>query len=355
MSILIKKLNNLKGIKADSQWKSENRTILLNQILNSTNAKQEKAMPLQAREDAIPAIFTAINFLKALPSNFAQLAHRPAVAVFVIILIMFSAGMVSAHSFSKSAKPNDSLYIAKIISEKAQLAVTFNKERKNKKTTQFANNHAKDIIEVLSDPDFNNEENKDEAEKLTQDFKKEINIVKIGLNKINKSEKKNKIENNQINLNQKQAAGSDIAASEEINNNEEMQVFSANLGKDDKGIQVAEIPNTQDATHNTKQEIREEKAQESEVQEPKVAEIGTTISTTTSTSTTIATSTGITDNILDNTALDNAEQALEHAEQLFDQEDYNSALEKLEQVDDAMQTVSQASIQNIGTSTDEVI
>lgn len=326
---LIKKLNNLKCIKADSQWKEKNRSILFNQILNSTVQSvdiQVASQVLQTRGVWNPAVVVVIKFLKELSYNFAQLMRQPTMAVFFIALIALSTGAVSAHFASKSAKPNDSLYVAKMISEKAQLAVTFNQEKKDKKTTQFANDHAKDITEVLADSNFNNEANKVEVEKLVQNFKQEISIVRSGLKKmgLNKTSKKSGVggmsEIGRINgVGEKKK--DNIASS----SNEETQVFSANLGKDEKGIQISE----------TKIETNEIKKNEEQA-----------------TSTQVATNTKVEILVEDSSLkLKNAESAIEAAKQLFDEKNYNKTLEKLEQVDNAIQTVSQVSTQNVGTST----
>ncbi|MFZ4631756.1 MAG: hypothetical protein ACOYL8_00945 [Patescibacteria group bacterium] len=157
---LIAKLNSLKNINPDSNWMTSNRDLLLSQISNSG------ARDLSAWQSFV------INL-----SSFAKAASQPvyALGVFVFVLV---TGSLFSHQVFGGAKPNDSLYIARIISEKAKLNTMFNSDERNKLAVQFATDHAKDISNVLADPKFNTEENKDQVAKLNESFDKEIDTVK---------------------------------------------------------------------------------------------------------------------------------------------------------------------------------
>lgn len=157
---LIKKLNSLKNIKPDSAWMSGNRDLLLSQISNSG-----------ARELSAWKMFV-INF-----NSFVKVAAQPAYALGIFLLVLVGGGLFS-HQVFNSAKPNDSLYIARIISEQARLTTVFNSDDRNKLAAKFSLEHARDISTVLADPNFNNEENKDQVAKLSESFSKEIENVK---------------------------------------------------------------------------------------------------------------------------------------------------------------------------------
>ncbi len=156
---LISKLNTLKTIKPDSAWMTSNRDLLLSQISNSG-----------ARDLSAWQIFV-INF-----NSFAKAIAQPVYALGAFVLILISGSLFSHQVFS-GAKPNDSLYIARIISEKAKLNTMFNSDERNKMAVQFATEHAQDISNVLADPKFNTEENKDQVAKLNASFNQEIKTV----------------------------------------------------------------------------------------------------------------------------------------------------------------------------------
>src|SRR3989339_293021 len=93
---------------------------------------------------------------------------QPVMAVFLIAGVLLGGGFFSLNA-AKDTKPGDSLYIAKIISEKTQFALTFNEKKKVKLGIEFAGNRAKEITQVLS------EEGDVEirVEKLKDNFKKQ--------------------------------------------------------------------------------------------------------------------------------------------------------------------------------------
>lgn len=157
---LISKLNTLKTIKPDSAWMTSNRDLLLSQISNSG-----------ARDLSAWQIFV-INF-----NSFAKAIAQPVYALGAFVLILVGGSLFS-HQVFGGAKPNDSLYIARIISEKAKLNTMFDLDERNKMAVQFASEHAQDISNVLADPKFNTEENKDQVAKLNASFDLEIKTVK---------------------------------------------------------------------------------------------------------------------------------------------------------------------------------
>ncbi|MFA4833832.1 MAG: DUF5667 domain-containing protein [Patescibacteria group bacterium] len=197
---LIKKLNSLKSMAPDREWKEKNRGILFSQI--SATA-------------AVPAEETgAMIKIFVLPRMLARFFSTPAWAVFFVCLLVV-AGSAFSVGAARLTKPDSSLYIARIISEKAQLAVTFGEEKKAKLSFRFANDHAKDITEILAKTDSSDEAGKSKTEKLSKNFKKEMTVAKAKLKEMG-------------------APG----GSEE--GDEENKVFSANLKKEERGMQISE-------------------------------------------------------------------------------------------------------------------
>jgi len=265
---LLSQLNNLKNIKPDNAWKRQGRDILLSQISGGYFGGLTK------QEETIKG-----NIFSLLSSFFA----RPAVVVATILIVIFGGGVFSLNA-SRGSKPGDSLYIAKIISEKTQLAITFSEEKKAKLGIAFAGNRANEIAQILTS-DNDGEKKTETVEKLTEDLKKEIISVKTRLKKINK-------ENN-----------SDGA-------NEESEIFSANLGRENRGVQVY---NGGEKNKDTDKENE----------------------TAGVSADTLATSSKSNSEKNKNKEQDDGDigKALSEAGELLDKKDYSSTLNKLEEVD----------------------
>jgi hypothetical protein len=172
---LIAKLNNLKKLSPDSAWLSSNRELLLSQISNSGAEN--------------------LSFWKTLEINLAsafQTAAQPAYALAAFVLVLLVGSLVSAEFFA-GTKPNDSLYIARIISEQVKLNTTFSAVARDRLAGQFAAGHAQDITAVLADPKFNTEANKDEVAALSDSFNKEVDTVKDKITRLAASGK-NKVD-----------------------------------------------------------------------------------------------------------------------------------------------------------------
>lgn len=242
---LLAQLHNLKSIVPDHQWKNDNREILLSQISSGE-------------------VLTPNTFLENVSNVFAwrnlEWVTQPAGVMSIVILVLFGGGVASIKA-SHDTKPGDSFYIAKIISEKTKQAVTFNETEKAKLGIEFASNRAKEITQVLVEA-----KNEGSVANLEDDFKKEIKAVKTRLGKMNSDTIVKKTDGQK----------------EEISPEVE-QVFSADSGRDEKGIQIFKSATTTDA----------------KVEAP--------------------------------VELNNPTTALEQAEKLFDQKDYDGTLNKLEE------------------------
>ncbi|MBU0647460.1 MAG: DUF5667 domain-containing protein [Patescibacteria group bacterium] len=217
---LFEKLNNLKSIQPDNEWKIRCREILLSQISNGQTAEeleQEKSFSWK------------IFFGDLLPQWSRLGIAKPALIGYSVIVFLMSCGLVGVYA-SNNTRPGDSLYIAKIINEKAQFAITFDEKEKTKLNLEFAVNRAEEINQLLEKPVVEKiveQEKNKKVKELTSNFKKEINQAKIRISKIN-------IVN--------------IASSNKPN--KDQQFFSANLGKDNQRIEISEpVKNSKPVVH----------------------------------------------------------------------------------------------------------
>lgn len=266
---LIKKLNNLKDVNPDENWLMSNRELLLSQVSNSgaENISVWRTM--------------VITF-----SSIAKTASRPAFALGAFVLMLLTGSFFSNHLLEET-KPNDSLYIARIISEKVKLNTIFDGEARNKLAVQYATEHAQDITAVLANPEFNTEANQAEVAILNDSFHKEVNAVK------------NRIETLAVKNNPSPATSIQNGI---VKNNNDAVVIADN-NKDGQGIQVV--------TSGVLSSV-----------------VKTSITTSSATSSLTASSTPIVE-----LAKPAAEKILDEAKQLFDQKDYSKASDKLKEID----------------------
>ncbi|MFA5886550.1 MAG: hypothetical protein WC863_02075 [Patescibacteria group bacterium] len=289
---LIVKLNNLKTINPDSAWLANNRELLLSQISNSgaENISAWKAV--------------LINF-----SSVARIASRPVFSLGVFILLLLF-GSFFGRSLFLNAKPNDSLYIAKIISEKLKVNTTFNTQERDKLALQFATEHAQAITSVLSDPTFNNEANKDQVAKLNDNFKEEVATVQNKFDKLDASKKMTRPGTANPKLN------SDFTL---IDDN----VVIADSARDKQGIQLIDSA----ASQIKAEEVLESTKASSALSSLAAKEAKINLASSTGN---IASSSESAPEVNKN----GASQILDEAQKLFDQKDYSQASKKLKEVEE---------------------
>lgn len=114
--------------------------------------------------------------------NVFSLVSQPLLVVAGIFVFLLGS-LVFGSGLYANSKPNDSLYIARVISEKARLNTTFSQSQRDALALKFASNHAMDIATILMDPEFNTEENKVQVEKLSANFQNEISKVRTRIEK----------------------------------------------------------------------------------------------------------------------------------------------------------------------------
>jgi len=296
---LLSQLNKIKNLQPDSNWKEKNRDLLLSQIYGSEVSEHRVEFNLPG---AIGRMFS---------SCILRSITQPVMAVILIIAFLLCGGILSLNA-SRDTKPGDSLYIAKIINEKAQIAFTFDEKKKAQLGLDFASNRAEELDQILAGE--NNQGKNDKVEKLVSNFKKEISGVKSRLEKIAKEE------------------GSDS------NSEEEAFVFSANIEKEENGIQIS-ISDTglEDNALEIDQEVAidESENQDTALDLPKESEVLKEV-------------------------FNNPKQIIAEAKNLLNKEDYNGTLNRLEEADKAISQMNPEEDQNVeeaeqATSTEENI
>jgi len=278
---LIQQLKKLKSIKPDENWKNSNRAILFNQIKGSVSS---------ANED--------LSFIgKVWQNKISVFLHQPALAVVLVCFLVIGGSALSLEA-SRWPNPGSSLYIARVVSEKAQLAITFNEQKKARLDFKFTNNHIKDITGDLAKMD---EDNQSKSEKLTENFKKEIASAKTKLQAIKATPK-----------------------TEETEDGESIEVFSANSGKEDRGLQVA-TPNSSIEPEELPKEVvvstPENIIENQEATSTKAVEL---------------------DDEISNAKIDEAHQILNEAEELLDEKNYDGILDKLQEAENIVENIDDA-------------
>ncbi len=292
-------------MKADKDWKENSRSFLFSEVKSSVVENEE------------------ISLLKRIlfsPTTVFSAAVQQAWAVAIIAVIIIG-GVFSTQAASQNARPGDSLYLARVLSEKAKVAVTFNKEERVKLDTKLASNRAKDITEVLAEIDSgddSNEESKKKAEKLSESFKEEIETVKKNMEEMEnmKTEsEENKQEEDQIAMINGQEPGEEeaIFGIGSVSSAPEVKVTDA--GKEDKGVEVYNSSQEEDAIEEEQQSDpdNEDVLATTSPQEEQLKEL-------------LATST------LD-IEEDDVEEMFSNAQQSLDAKDFDSAKEMLEAID----------------------
>ena len=251
---LIAKLNNAKKISPDKSWLASNRELFVNQISNSG------ASDLAASQ----------SFYISLKS-LAKTISQPVLATLAFLFLLLGASVFGDKVFSQ-AKPNDSLYIARVISEKVKLNTVFDTKTRDELAVKFAASHAKDISQVLANPEFNTEDNQVEVDRLSGEFVKEIETVKTKMTSLALLEsKRDKASEKKVDLAEdtKSSTSSATSSQEEPTLKDEGSVAIASGGeyKTDKGLQLYMSDNNKTSSA-TKSEL-EAKATSSEVDSDK--------------------------------------------------------------------------------------
>ncbi len=215
---LINNLRELKNKRDDNQFLKDNRQLLLAQISNSGTEK----------------LSTWKKFVISF-ENLAKTSARPVVSVATFILVLVSVGIFGT-DYLQTSKPNDSLYIARVLSEKLKVNTTFDEINRDKLASKYALSHAEDIVLILSDENFHSEENSQTVARLTEDFKEEINKASVSLSNLEKNNNETfvAVKNNTELENNEEEKIDNIEENEE----DDLMIIAEN-NKEENGIEIA--------------------------------------------------------------------------------------------------------------------
>ena len=160
---LLIQLKKLKGVRPDREWKKTNRELLYSQI------------SAQADDNVKIGWFKSLE--RQLSIAFLRVS-QPAMTVLLIIIFIFGGSVLSLRA-ARNTTPGDSMYIAKILSEKTQYALTFNEKSKAKLGLEFAGNRVKEINKVLAQTETVDTNKAETVEKLKVLVKKQSFSIRI--------------------------------------------------------------------------------------------------------------------------------------------------------------------------------
>jgi len=217
---LFKQLHNLSKMKPDVVWKDSQRSIMLSQVNTSSTELKKTSLIL--------------GLLK-MPLAYIQGFSQPVMATFILAFLLLTGGFAGLR-VAQSTKPGDSLYLAKIVGEKTQLALAFTDKKKAELGIGFAVRRVKEMKQVIfEEPEGDSKD--DKVEQLVEDFKKEISAAKIRIGKI--SEVDDEVDDIG-NFAEKSEVEGALVDEEEALESVDDQVFSAGSSKADDGLQVSD-------------------------------------------------------------------------------------------------------------------
>lgn len=283
---LIKQLKNLKELSPSQCWQKDCRQVLLKQIENS-GAHQISAWQ---------------NFLINLKCV-GNLAYRPAIGIASFLIVMIGLSFF-AHQWFQSSKPNDSLYIARIISERARLNTVLDSNAREIMQARFAMSHAHDISNLLANPEFDFQANSEQVDKLNEDFNREIALAKNRVASWQEKQSEKLVEVSEV---------LEYESSPSSPSEEDDLIFIADNNKDETGLEVLVSNDTEtNLATTTSLETNDEK--EEEISQSELDNLEAEISQT-------------------EEKLEEKDQSpaklLDEAKKLFDKGDYQEASEKL--------------------------
>ena len=220
---LIKQLNNLKNVNPEAAWLKSNRELFLTQINNAGTNK---------------LTFWEVFYINI--KSFTKASAQPVFALGIFLVVLVGSSIFSHKLFSE-AKPNDSLYIARVISEKAKLSTVMDTTERDRMAVKFATNHAKDITVVLANPEFNNEENQDQVARLNENFSKEIETVKTRMVSLTAADKAREVREAARNINSGNQSGTSTEVTATNTPEEIVSIATEDGFIEDNGIQISEV------------------------------------------------------------------------------------------------------------------
>ena len=283
---IIKQLKRLKEIKPNKDWQVNSRSVLKTQIENSGGHQTSAWQNFY------------INF-----KCIGNIAYRPAVGIASFLIVVIGLSFF-AHQWFQSSKPNNSLYIARVISERARLTTVLDSTAREKMAARFAMNHAQDISDILADSELDYSTDSEELDKLNENFNREIAIAKDRVSSWQVSQEESVEDSSSISPSDEEES--------EIDDSDSIITIAENQ-KDETGLQVSsndeEEEREDEEVKSTATSTDEMTENELEVLEEQILE----------------TQEELKDEEKDSSPV----QLLDEAKKLFDQGEYMEASEKL--------------------------
>ena len=214
-------LKKLRQITPNADWVSQQRQVIMAQVYHG-------------QQPASLAFSRWSDFWLSLKYAFSQ----PGVVVSAILATVLLGGGTTSYLVGRQAKPGDSLYIAKQLSERAQLlAVSFDRAEQNKLKLALASQRVSEMAAVDQQAD------QQQAAAISREFKQTVSDVKDRL----------------AQAETKAAAAALVKASQPktVASNKTEDTFSAATGKDKTSRLEVSQPVTATATKTPSQILEE--------------------------------------------------------------------------------------------------
>ncbi|MFA6422380.1 MAG: DUF5667 domain-containing protein [Candidatus Buchananbacteria bacterium] len=170
---VIKQLKSLKSLEVGGQpqesWVLRNKEIMMSQIQPPVQNNTDKYL-----------LGEKIYYVKYLSQAFKQV-FRPIVSVCAILLLFL--GYTAMITVANASLPGDMLYPIKTTSEKVQLSLTFDDEKKVQLQMDFVSRRGDELQQLARNPD-DTQAKKDKISQTAKKISQDVKNVQKDLNKI---------------------------------------------------------------------------------------------------------------------------------------------------------------------------
>lgn len=169
MDKVIQQLKDLRSIKPRADWMKNNRDLLLNQIQIQETSPQ-------------PFVSRLWCFVKTFaPTGLLNFMARPIGVITMVCVVVLGSGGLTV-SASRSSLPGNILYPVKLTSEKVQVGLTVNADKKTELQISHTEERLSEIEKILNSNEQIEDKNK-KIEIATNNLKDNVNRVQQSLDK----------------------------------------------------------------------------------------------------------------------------------------------------------------------------